>query len=101
MLVILFQADADKIPKSDIEETKLNTNDTTVAIKIGNPVKNYQREVISFVTSQVDRPNCNSSYRDPVPFPAPSAIGEWVNGCYNSNNTLTLVTIEATCHKDQ
>ena len=51
--VILFQED--KIPKSDIEETKLNTNDTTVAIKIGNPVKNYQREVISFVTSSIGR----------------------------------------------
>ena len=51
--VFLFQKY--KIPKSDIEETKLNTNDTTVAIKIGNPVKNVNKEVISLVTSPIRR----------------------------------------------
>ena len=44
---VLFQEE--KVLKSDIEETKLSTNDTTVTIEIGNPVKNVKKEVNFFV----------------------------------------------------
>ena len=47
MFFVLFQEE--KVLKSDIEETKLSTNDTTVTIEIGNPVKNVNKEVNFFV----------------------------------------------------
>ncbi|XP_074622012.1 integrin alpha-6-like isoform X1 [Acropora palmata] len=60
----LVDSKRDKIPKSDIEETKLNTNDTTVAIKIGNPVKNYQKELAKTILVELD----TSQYSDEPDF---------------------------------
>lgn len=54
----------EKVLKSDIEETKLSTNDTTVTIEIGNPVKNVKKEPPKEVVIELD----TSKYSDEPDF---------------------------------